>query len=80
MIYLINNLESLEEQKKHEILERMNHYGDDLVFFFFVIDVVSIYQRLDTEVVDEPLYASFLKATGFDRPYRDEVLSKMVCN
>ncbi|CAD5322131.1 unnamed protein product [Arabidopsis thaliana] len=40
----------------------------------------SFAQRLDTEVVDEPLYASFLKATGFDRPYRDEVLSKMECN
>lgn len=45
----------------------------------FLIDVVSMFQRDDTEVVDEPLYAAFLKATGVDRPYRDEVLSKMVC-
>lgn len=37
------------------------------------------FQRDDIEVVDEPLYAPFLKATGVDRPYRDEVLSKMVC-
>lgn len=39
----------------------------------------KLLQRDDTEVLDEPLYASFLKATGFDRPYRDELLSKMVC-
>jgi hypothetical protein len=30
------------------------------------------------EVLDEPLYANFLRATGVDRPYREEVLSKMV--
>ncbi|EOA33112.1 hypothetical protein CARUB_v10016450mg [Capsella rubella] len=40
----------------------------------------SFAQRDDTEVVDEPLYAAFLKVTGFDRPYRDDVLSKMECN
>ncbi|XP_010464038.1 PREDICTED: branched-chain-amino-acid aminotransferase-like protein 1 [Camelina sativa] len=40
----------------------------------------SFSQRDDTEVVDEPLYGAFLKATGFDRPYRDDVLSKMECN
>ncbi|CAH8259404.1 unnamed protein product [Arabidopsis lyrata] len=40
----------------------------------------SFAQRDDTEVVDEPLYAAFLKATGVDRPYRDEVLSKMECS
>ena len=32
------------------------------------------------DVLDEPLYANFLKVTGADRPYRDEVLSKMVCS
>ena len=36
-------------------------------------------QRDDTEVQDEPLYAAYLKSTGADRPYRDELLSKMVC-
>lgn len=32
------------------------------------------------EVIDEPLYANFLRATGIERPYRDELLSKMVRN
>jgi hypothetical protein len=35
-------------------------------------------QRDDMEVLDEPLYANFLRATGVDRPYRQELLSKMV--
>ncbi|XP_057963387.1 branched-chain-amino-acid aminotransferase-like protein 1 isoform X2 [Malania oleifera] len=34
-------------------------------------------QRNDTEVLDEPLYANFLQVTGAERPYREEVLSKM---
>ncbi|KAG8063313.1 hypothetical protein GUJ93_ZPchr0003g18482 [Zizania palustris] len=34
-------------------------------------------QRDDTEVLDEPLYANFLRVTGVDRPYRQELLSKM---
>ncbi|XP_013598707.1 PREDICTED: branched-chain-amino-acid aminotransferase-like protein 2 isoform X2 [Brassica oleracea var. oleracea] len=37
----------------------------------------SFAQRDDTEVLDEPLYAAYLKSTGADRPYRDELLSKM---
>ncbi|KAJ9131506.1 hypothetical protein P3X46_035161 [Hevea brasiliensis] len=37
----------------------------------------SFAQRDDTEVLDEPLYATFLKVTGVERPYREEVLSKM---
>uniref|UniRef100_A0A251K7I8 Branched-chain-amino-acid aminotransferase-like protein 1 n=1 Tax=Manihot esculenta TaxID=3983 RepID=A0A251K7I8_MANES len=37
----------------------------------------SFAQRDDMEVLDEPLYATFLKVTGAERPYRDEVLSKM---
>ncbi|PQQ09185.1 branched-chain-amino-acid aminotransferase-like protein 1 [Prunus yedoensis var. nudiflora] len=37
----------------------------------------SFAQRDDIEVLDEPLYATFLRVTGFDRPYREEVLSKM---
>ncbi|KDP23546.1 hypothetical protein JCGZ_23379 [Jatropha curcas] len=37
----------------------------------------SFAQREDTEVLDEPLYATFLKVTGLDRPYRAEVLSTM---
>ncbi|KAG1331743.1 branched-chain-amino-acid aminotransferase-like protein 2 [Cocos nucifera] len=37
----------------------------------------SFAQRDDMEVLDEPLYANFLKVTGVERPYRDEVLSKM---
>ena len=30
------------------------------------------------EVLDEPLYANFLRVTGVDRPYREELLSNMV--
>lgn len=37
----------------------------------------SFAQRDDTEVLDEPLYANFLKVTGVQRPYRDELLAKM---
>ncbi|KAF5739493.1 branched-chain-amino-acid aminotransferase-like protein 2 [Tripterygium wilfordii] len=37
----------------------------------------SFAQRDDTEVLDEPLYAAFLRITGVERPYRDELLSKM---
>ncbi|KAJ1417098.1 P-loop containing nucleoside triphosphate hydrolase [Sesbania bispinosa] len=37
----------------------------------------SFAQRDDTEVLDEPLYANFLRVTGLDRPYREELLSKM---
>ena len=34
----------------------------------------SFAQRRDTEVVDEPLYAHYLKITGFEHPGREEVL------
>ncbi|GJN07828.1 hypothetical protein PR202_ga25693 [Eleusine coracana subsp. coracana] len=37
----------------------------------------SFAQRDDTEVLDEPLYANFLRVTGVDRPYREELISKM---
>ncbi|GMN25089.1 hypothetical protein TIFTF001_000810 [Ficus carica] len=37
----------------------------------------SFAQRDDIEVLDEPLYANFLRVTGFDRPYREELLSTM---
>ncbi|KAK1305176.1 Branched-chain-amino-acid aminotransferase-like protein 2 [Acorus calamus] len=37
----------------------------------------SFAQRDDMEVLDEPLYANFLRVTGLDRPYREELLSKM---
>lgn len=37
----------------------------------------SFAQRDDSEVLDEPLYANFLRITGIQRPYRDELLSKM---
>ncbi|XP_015875187.2 branched-chain-amino-acid aminotransferase-like protein 1 isoform X1 [Ziziphus jujuba] len=37
----------------------------------------SFAQRDDIEVIDEPLYSNFLRVTGFERPYRDELLSKM---
>ncbi|XP_028554462.1 branched-chain-amino-acid aminotransferase-like protein 1 isoform X4 [Dendrobium catenatum] len=37
----------------------------------------SFAQRDDIDVLDEPLYANFLRITGFERPYRDELLSKM---
>lgn len=39
---------------------------------------IIILQRDDTEVLDEPLYAHYLRVTGVDRPYREELLSKMV--
>ncbi|KAL0746647.1 hypothetical protein Bca101_028649 [Brassica carinata] len=37
----------------------------------------SFAQRDDIEVLDEPLNASFLKATGADRLYRDEIFASM---
>ncbi|KAK1584166.1 hypothetical protein Q3G72_030457 [Acer saccharum] len=37
----------------------------------------SFAQRDDMEVLDEPLYANFLRVTGIDRPYREELLSNM---
>lgn len=37
----------------------------------------SFAQRDDTEVVDEPLYAHFLSVSGAQRPYREELLTKM---
>ncbi|CAA2988324.1 branched-chain-amino-acid aminotransferase 1 [Olea europaea subsp. europaea] len=37
----------------------------------------SFAQRDDMEVLDEPLYANFLRVTGVERPYREELLSKM---
>ncbi|KAG9457444.1 hypothetical protein H6P81_001952 [Aristolochia fimbriata] len=37
----------------------------------------SFAQRDDMDILDEPLYANFLKVTGVDRPYREELLSKM---
>ena len=37
----------------------------------------SFAQRPDTRVLDEPLFAHFLKHTGVTRPSRDEVLSAM---
>ncbi|KAK9809273.1 hypothetical protein WJX72_012545 [[Myrmecia] bisecta] len=36
----------------------------------------SFAQRSDTQVLDEPLYASFLRVTGAERPYRDQVLAE----
>lgn len=36
----------------------------------------SFAQRDDIEVLDEPLYAHFLRVTGVERPYREELLSK----
>ncbi|KAI3448761.1 hypothetical protein Pfo_005426 [Paulownia fortunei] len=37
----------------------------------------SFAQRDDMEVLDEPLYANFLRVTGAERPYRKELLSTM---
>ncbi|KAI3445167.1 hypothetical protein Pfo_001832 [Paulownia fortunei] len=37
----------------------------------------SFAQRDDMEVLDEPLYPNFLRVTGAERPYREELLSKM---
>lgn len=35
--------------------------------------MVAFAQRDDTQVLDEPLYASYLKLTGLERPYLDQV-------
>ena len=35
--------------------------------------MVSFAQRSDTRVLDEPLYAAYLAATGLPRPYKDLV-------
>ncbi|XP_047970338.1 branched-chain-amino-acid aminotransferase-like protein 1 [Salvia hispanica] len=40
----------------------------------------SFAQRDDTEVLDEPLYANYLQVTGEQRPYREELLSKLESN
>ncbi|CAI9770455.1 unnamed protein product [Fraxinus pennsylvanica] len=37
----------------------------------------SFAQRDDMEVLDEPLYPNFLRITGVERPYQEELLSKM---
>ncbi|KAL8546918.1 hypothetical protein ACS0TY_006581 [Phlomoides rotata] len=37
----------------------------------------SFAQRDDMEVVDEPLYPNYLRVVGAERPYREELLSKM---
>ncbi|KAJ1697658.1 hypothetical protein LUZ63_006170 [Rhynchospora breviuscula] len=36
----------------------------------------SFAQRDDIEIVDEPFYANFLRVTGVERPYRNELLSR----
>lgn len=33
----------------------------------------SFAQRADTAVLDEPLYANYLRLTGLPRPYREQV-------
>lgn len=40
----------------------------------------SFAQREDTAVVDEPLYAHYLKTSGVDHPLRDEVLAAQSAN
>ncbi|OMO99093.1 Aminotransferase, class IV [Corchorus olitorius] len=40
----------------------------------------SFAQRDDIDVLDEPLYGTFLKVTGAERPYPELVLSKMECD
>ena len=39
----------------------------------------ALLKRDDMEVLDEPLYAFFLRTTGIGRPYKEELLSEMVC-
>ncbi|XVE99665.1 hypothetical protein REPUB_Repub03eG0219400 [Reevesia pubescens] len=34
-------------------------------------------KRDDIEVLDEPLYGTFLQVIGVERPYREDILSKM---
>ena len=36
----------------------------------------SFAQRQDTEVIDEPLYAAYLKDTGIKHPYSDTIISQ----
>jgi hypothetical protein len=40
----------------------------------------SFAERLDTRVVDEPLYGHFLLTTGADHPGRDEIMAVMDCD
>ncbi|XVE62962.1 hypothetical protein DITRI_Ditri06bG0161400 [Diplodiscus trichospermus] len=40
----------------------------------------SFAQRNDIEVLDEPLYGTFLNVTGVERPYREDVLPKLECD
>lgn len=53
------------------------------LFLFLILYTLIIFfrtQRDDLEVLDEPLYGTFLHVTGVERPYREDVLSKMVCH
>eukprot|EP00246_Nothoceros_aenigmaticus_P008276 TRINITY_DN2283_c0_g2_i1.p1 TRINITY_DN2283_c0_g2~~TRINITY_DN2283_c0_g2_i1.p1 ORF type:complete len:187 (+),score=13.68 TRINITY_DN2283_c0_g2_i1:629-1189(+) len=40
----------------------------------------SFAQRDDTEVVDEPFYANYLRVSGAQRPYREQLLASMDSN
>ena len=48
-------------------------------YIHMVNDFIFCYtQRDDIEVLDEPLYGTFLHMTDVKRPYREDVLSKML--
>ncbi len=40
----------------------------------------SFAQRLDTRVVDEPLYGHYLRVSGAEHPGRDEVMAEVDCD
>ncbi|MCL4104267.1 UNVERIFIED_CONTAM: hypothetical protein GTU68_035129 [Idotea baltica] len=40
----------------------------------------SFENRLDSSVIDEPLYGYYLKSTGFIHPGRDEIIASMDCD
>ena len=40
----------------------------------------SFENRTDTFVIDEPFYACYLKETGHNHPYRDEILKSQSVN
>ncbi|XP_031256386.1 branched-chain-amino-acid aminotransferase-like protein 2 [Pistacia vera] len=48
-----------------------------MIYEFVLCCVLFCFLRDDMEVLDEPPYATFLRATGVDRPYKEELLSKM---
>ncbi|KAL5995841.1 hypothetical protein ACLOJK_025912 [Asimina triloba] len=71
-LFFCFRLEKMAEEKEVKIIHSWSaprSLSTSLMYAFA--------QRDDTEVLDEPLYAHFLQVTGAERPYREDVLSKM---